>query len=456
MNLHERRVLLRKRAIIADTLNFSPRAQKIYRRHGLLNDVMTGKIMVEPTDFGRMLKFLELLGQKIGRYCEAISQILVDQGHAWLADEIHADVLAERGRLAIDEYVAREAGVFVGQHLGLPTMLSDMDKKRIQYLIALRFQTAKEAYRLGQERHLAELEHREESEHALRDRIDELLTTITVFLKVKAPEDPVNNRLLTMTPSCDNIRRASFSSHDTTSGRVDGSVSSQDGRQLSSIRCLQSAVEDLLGIISTTSAEKESLVTERKRVCHLLNIDNPVASMDVVVKDAVDKASEDLATNVRELALHDKMARSLESRVKSVKGNAERHVAVLQKQVVFLESSADKKGAIIEELNRELRDVRGKKEVALDELGKWRSRCQLLEGTRHLGYYHPGWFDDLYDADDQLDPDERPADIPSRLTTPLGTPRADETVVEAKRNRVRLKRNVIPRKVLAPTKGPTH
>ena len=95
---------------------------------------------VEPTDFGRMLKFLELLGQKIGRYCEAISQILVDQGHAWLADEIHADVLAERGRLAIDEYVAREAGVFVGQHLGLPTMLSDMDKKRIQYLIALRFQ----------------------------------------------------------------------------------------------------------------------------------------------------------------------------------------------------------------------------------------------------------------------------------------------------------------------------
>ena len=74
-------------------------------------------------------------------------------------------------------------------------------------------------------------------------------------------------------------------------------------------------------------------MTERKRVCHLLNIDNPVASMDVVVKDAVDKASEDLATNVRELALHDKMARSLESRVKSVKGNAERHVAVLQKQV---------------------------------------------------------------------------------------------------------------------------
>ena len=74
-----------------------------------------------------------------------------------------------------------------------------------------------------------------------------------------------------------------------------------------------------------------------------------------------------------------------------------------------------------------------------------------------LGYYHPGWFDDLYDADDQLDPEERPADIPSRLTTPLGTPRAgaDGTLGVAKSPRVRLKRNVIPRKVLAPTKGPT-
>ena len=122
-------------------------------------------------------------------------------------------------------------------------------------------------------------------------------------------------------------------SDDATSGRVDGSAFSQDGRQLSSIRCLQAAVGDLLGIISTTSAEKDSLVTERTRVCHLLNIDQPVACMDVVVKDAVDKASEDLATNVRELALHDKMARSLESRVKSVKGDAERHLAVLQKQV---------------------------------------------------------------------------------------------------------------------------
>ena len=50
MNTHERRVLQRKRAIIADTLNFSPRAQKIYRQHGMLTDVMTGNIMVNQSD----------------------------------------------------------------------------------------------------------------------------------------------------------------------------------------------------------------------------------------------------------------------------------------------------------------------------------------------------------------------------------------------------------------------
>ena len=52
-------------------------------------------------------------------------------------------------------------------------------------------QTAKEAYRMGQERHLAELDHKEESAHALRERTDELLATITTFLQVKASESAV-------------------------------------------------------------------------------------------------------------------------------------------------------------------------------------------------------------------------------------------------------------------------
>ena len=87
-----------------------------------------------------MLKFLELLGEKIGQLCETIPQILADQGHEWLADEIRAEVLAEQGQLAIEEYVAREAGMLVRQHLGAPRHLSEIDNKRVQYLVALRFQ----------------------------------------------------------------------------------------------------------------------------------------------------------------------------------------------------------------------------------------------------------------------------------------------------------------------------
>ena len=65
----------------------------------------------------------------------------------------------------------------------------------------------------------------------------------------------------------------------------------------------------------------------------MLNIDKPVANMDIVVNDAVERASEDLARNLREMTMHDKMARSLASGIKSVKWDANRHLAALEKQV---------------------------------------------------------------------------------------------------------------------------
>jgi hypothetical protein len=46
MDVYQRRVVARKRPLIADKLGFSPEEQKKYRRLGLLNDDIIGEIMV--------------------------------------------------------------------------------------------------------------------------------------------------------------------------------------------------------------------------------------------------------------------------------------------------------------------------------------------------------------------------------------------------------------------------
>ena len=50
---------------------------------------------------------------------DRLASLLCEQGHAWVADEMYADLEAERGVLGIEEYVYREAGKYWPHQVGL-------------------------------------------------------------------------------------------------------------------------------------------------------------------------------------------------------------------------------------------------------------------------------------------------------------------------------------------------
>lgn len=69
---------------------------------------------------------------------------LLDDSYEALAEELRAEMKAEKGELTIEDHIYQEAGKLVHREFGSIRRLSEMDKKDMQTLVALRTQYAKE------------------------------------------------------------------------------------------------------------------------------------------------------------------------------------------------------------------------------------------------------------------------------------------------------------------------
>ncbi|KAK2175945.1 hypothetical protein NP493_695g01044 [Ridgeia piscesae] len=381
MDVFEKRIMRRKRPVLSDTLDFTDVSQQLYREHGLLTSDMFAEIEEEPTDFGKMFKFLQLVAQRKHDSFEPMRQILVELGHKWLADEMRADVMAERGDLEIEEYVYREAGSLVHQHFGGSKRVSEVDKKEFQMLIARRYQAAKEACHsqlYTEQRKLAAVM---EEKRQLNRKLKHMLEKLTTFQRVQKA------RLTGLAHDLDTPSDLIRGDNDPDCSKVDYSGQ------------LEETLEAMLATVSSLLLQKENMSDERRRCIQLLDVPPAVAGhMDVVLEDALERATHDIVKSKRDAKLSDRLAQALESRMRQLTVDADRRLMGMEQETQRTKSELRRAEEKARKLEAELVTTQQRAGETEDELQRWRVRCDLLEKSRRLGYYHPGWYDKLYDV----------------------------------------------------------
>ena len=94
------------------------------------------------------MKFMELLPNHCDTRGFQKLCLVLEKEHEWLADELRAELRAEKGELQVEDYIEKEASMIVFREFGQTKRLAQTEKTAIKDLIALRTQYAKEVRQL--------------------------------------------------------------------------------------------------------------------------------------------------------------------------------------------------------------------------------------------------------------------------------------------------------------------
>ena len=297
---------------------------------------------------------------------------LTEGGHAWVAQEMKVDLVAEKGQLDVEEYVYREAAVIVHRQFGRSKRISETDKKEMQLILALRYQAAKEAWYEQMTKAQGELREALNYKWRQNGRLKGLVEKITAFMRIQQ-------------------KRISEHAHD----KIHGLDLTREDLDPESNRrdyyeALEQHIDEVLAVLSKVLLEKENLSDERSRCLGVLKITSPMQQLDVALEDALLTAAEDIVKTKHKASLSDTMAQSLEAKMKSLKMETDRDLSERQRRLMYLESLSQQREERIRQLEKMVTDARTRQADTQEELAKWKKKCQMLEKTRRLGYYNPG------------------------------------------------------------------
>ena len=101
-------------------------------------------VQAEGTNFQKVIKLIELVPTLNDPKTMTKICTILEQDYDWLADELRAELSAERRQLKIEDYVMQEAATLVYRQFGGSRRLAQHEKKDIEMLVASRTQCAKE------------------------------------------------------------------------------------------------------------------------------------------------------------------------------------------------------------------------------------------------------------------------------------------------------------------------
>ena len=81
-------------------------------------------------------------------------------------------------------------------------------------------------------------------------------------------------------------------------------------------RLSDACVDETLKVLSSILFEKEGRDSERERCLKVLNINKPNVDLDIVLETALQRAAEDIVRSKQEADMSDKLAITLETRLK--------------------------------------------------------------------------------------------------------------------------------------------
>lgn len=76
----------------------------------------------------------------------------LDIRYPWISEELRIELLAEQGHVAVEEYIKKESTLLVYRYFGRTKRISDRDRKKMETLVALRTQCAKDVWRKNLEK----------------------------------------------------------------------------------------------------------------------------------------------------------------------------------------------------------------------------------------------------------------------------------------------------------------
>jgi len=143
----QKRVLKRKKNVFQDHVDVTNDfLSELHGRH-LLDDDAMDTLMDDKMSNGRASRMIDyiLLTVQPDAFQTLCAALVRD--YPWLTKELELDLRIEKAEIDIDEDVAKEAAMLVHRKFGQSKRFSEVDKKDIQDLIAVKVQLSKEEWK---------------------------------------------------------------------------------------------------------------------------------------------------------------------------------------------------------------------------------------------------------------------------------------------------------------------
>ncbi|CAD5121872.1 DgyrCDS10335 [Dimorphilus gyrociliatus] len=374
MDKHEKSALRKKRPLLMNVLSFTEEKRKIYIAKGLLTkDIDYHISQHNKTERGRLSKWFEYLTTlEETNVFDKICQLLIDEKQDWLADEIKAYVLSQKGEILVEDYVMREAASDVHKEFGSSRRVSERDKKGIEAIIAERHQSTKEAWSISIRSLRQQLDDLRNERWKDSTKINELTEKIDIYLRIQ--KNRINNE-----------------AHDTQ--RPLNPDSSTTDNNLDKLEC---QVDILLKSISRILFDNENYLDERKRIIELLDLNKGVTKLDMYVAEALERAKTAADKKDSQARVSNEAALSFQSQLKSFKIDADRQLEEKLRNEKYLKTLNEQRRRNAEGLQKLLLSERHRIKELEEDVNKWKAKCEQLEKTRRLGYHYPGWYNVVY------------------------------------------------------------
>ncbi|ELU10769.1 hypothetical protein CAPTEDRAFT_223621 [Capitella teleta] len=150
MDDFEKRVLKQRKNTLVEHLTVNLELLNAFRGHRVLTEDMVEIIMTEKTNPSRVHKLIDFLVgcPRISAFEDMCAALMMCPGDLnWLAKELQTGVKADRGNLVIDDDVMKEAAMITHRKFGTSKRFSELDKKDMTELIAVKIQISKEEWK---------------------------------------------------------------------------------------------------------------------------------------------------------------------------------------------------------------------------------------------------------------------------------------------------------------------
>lgn len=300
---------------------------------------------------------------------QAFCQFL-DGKYPSISEELRVELIAEQGHLAVDDIIKKEASQIIYKHFGRTKRISDREKKKIETLIAVRAQCAKEIWRRSLEKAQQAVEDLVMANKEKDEKIAEIIKKLQLY------SESQRKKLYGSGRSAKSDRMPLFSRN--------GERKSNSGRSL--LQRFEVAVEDIEHLTLLCINELQSLKNEKERTLEMIAVDDPTAKLDREVELAIHRLAAQLKNSRSQIRDEEQKLKNLEDQLSLVQKHYDDEIRGRDHTIKVLATNLEKVQDNAYHLDSQLGDVKRQLQIAKVELSHSKVKSRYLEKSRHLGY----------------------------------------------------------------------